>query len=276
MLIGGILLGLLLGLWAGGRLSNLAQVQLRWIGVLLVAVIVRFGTEFLLNAGRRHRRRRSACRSSCSGFSLLLAGLWANRGYPGMGIAFVGILFNTIVITVNGGYMPVWDDALAAAGMTPADVHLGAPSDLRRHPRAVPVPGPGPRRHHPDPHPDHPERRLAGRRVPQPRPRLLPVRERGPRPDPARGLGRRGDPRAAHRHRRLDPPAPTRGPRGRRRDGPGPGHRRHRVPRPAGAHGLGHDRPGHAGPRAAPSRQRRRSTASWSPPRRPRAPSTRA
>jgi DHA3 family macrolide efflux protein-like MFS transporter len=121
VLIGGILLGLVLGLLAGGRLTNLAQIHLRWLGVLLVAVIVRFGTETLLNAGVDivDTLRLPLL---LLGFGLLLVGLWANRGYPGMGIAFVGILLNTIVIAVNGGYMPVWDDALAVAGMTPADV----------------------------------------------------------------------------------------------------------------------------------------------------------
>ena len=50
MLIAGILLGLVLGLWSGGKLSNLATIQLRWVGLLFAAVIVRFGTEILLNA----------------------------------------------------------------------------------------------------------------------------------------------------------------------------------------------------------------------------------
>ena len=39
-----------------------------------------------------------------------------------MSLAFVGILSNAIVILVNGGYMPIWEPALVAAGMTPADV----------------------------------------------------------------------------------------------------------------------------------------------------------
>ena len=51
MLIAGILLGLLLGLRAGGRLDNLANIQLRWPLLLVAAVIVRFGTEALLNLG---------------------------------------------------------------------------------------------------------------------------------------------------------------------------------------------------------------------------------
>ena len=121
MLLGAILLGLLLGLWAGGRMSNLATIHLRWAGLLFVAVIVRFGTEALLNAGVDIVET-LRLPLLLSGFVLLLVGTWVNRGYPGMGIAFVGILFNAIVITVNGGYMPVWDEALTAAGMGLTDV----------------------------------------------------------------------------------------------------------------------------------------------------------
>jgi len=51
VLIGGILAGLILGLLAGGSLTNLAAVRLRWVGLLMFAVILRFGTEFLLIRG---------------------------------------------------------------------------------------------------------------------------------------------------------------------------------------------------------------------------------
>jgi len=44
MLIGGILLGLVLGLLAGGRLRNLAEIQLRWTGLLVAALVLRFAT----------------------------------------------------------------------------------------------------------------------------------------------------------------------------------------------------------------------------------------
>ena len=51
MLIGGILLGLVLGLLAGGSLRNLAEIRLRWTGLLVAAVVLRFGTEAALGAG---------------------------------------------------------------------------------------------------------------------------------------------------------------------------------------------------------------------------------
>ncbi len=121
MLIGGIILGLLLGLRSGGRISNLASIQLRWVWILFAAVVVRFATESMLNAGVEVADTFRVVLWALS-FGLLLAGLWVNRSYPGLSLAFIGILLNAIVILVNGGYMPVWGSALEAAGFTSADV----------------------------------------------------------------------------------------------------------------------------------------------------------
>ena len=77
-------------------------------------MIVRFGTEVLLNARRRRSWRRCASRSWAPRSALLLVALWANRGYPGMSLAFIGILANAVVILVNGGYMPIYLPSLAA------------------------------------------------------------------------------------------------------------------------------------------------------------------
>ena len=42
MLIGGIALGLILGLFAGGHITNLAFVRLQRMGLLFAAVFIRF------------------------------------------------------------------------------------------------------------------------------------------------------------------------------------------------------------------------------------------
>jgi predicted MFS family arabinose efflux permease len=119
MLIGGIALGLVLGLVLGGRLSNLADVRLRYLPLLFLAVIVRFGTEAALAAGIPIVEQLRVP-LFVGAYGLLLVGLWANRSLPGLGIAFVGILANAIAITANGGYMPIWVPSLEFAGF-PAD-----------------------------------------------------------------------------------------------------------------------------------------------------------
>ena len=122
MLIGGIALGLVLGLIAGGSVLNLASVRLKRLTILALAVILRAGTELALNAGIPLAETLRVPLFAAS-FGLLLYALWANRNYPGMSIAFIGIASNATVILVNGGFMPIWEPALVASGLTPADIN---------------------------------------------------------------------------------------------------------------------------------------------------------
>ncbi len=115
MLIGGVALGLVLGLLLGGRLERLADVRLRLMPLLFLAVIVRFGTEILLTQ-QVPLVESLRLPLLALAYGLLLLTLWHNRGYPGLALAFVGIASNALVIVVNGGYMPVWMPAYEAAG----------------------------------------------------------------------------------------------------------------------------------------------------------------
>lgn len=121
MLIVGIVLGLVLGLLAGGTLGNLATIRLRSTWLLLVAVLLRYGTEILLGADVPLV---DALRLPllAAAFAFLLVGLWRNRTYPGLSLAFVGILSNATVIVVNGGYMPIWEPSLLVAGFNPSEI----------------------------------------------------------------------------------------------------------------------------------------------------------
>jgi MFS family permease len=121
VLIGGILLGLVAGLLLGGHLGNLADVRLRFLPLLFLAVIVRFGTETALAAGLDIAEILRVP-LFVAAYGLLLVGLWANRSLPGLSLAFVGILSNAVAIVANGGYMPIWEPSLNAAGFTRDDV----------------------------------------------------------------------------------------------------------------------------------------------------------
>lgn len=133
MLIGGILLGIVVGIAAGGSLGNFASIRLRRTWLLLVAVALRYGTEALLTEGVPLVETLRLPLLTLS-FAILLAALWTNRTYPGLSLAFVGILLNAIVIVVNGGYMPVWEPSLIAAGFRPEDastaIHILMPATL--------------------------------------------------------------------------------------------------------------------------------------------------
>jgi len=158
MLIGALVAGLVLGLLAGGRLDNLASVRLRFVQALFLGLFLRYAVQFAIEQGNDPV---AALRLPLFtfGFLLLLTGLWANREHPGIAIAFVGILLNAAAMIINGGFMPVWSPAIAAAGLPATEIgtafHVlvnpapggGVPADflLRAIPLGdiIPIPVPG-------------------------------------------------------------------------------------------------------------------------------------
>jgi DHA3 family macrolide efflux protein-like MFS transporter len=124
VLVTGIVGGLLAGLLLGGSISNFVanSRRLRWLGLLALGAIVRFGTEIALNAGVSGAAEIRLPLFAFA-FALLLAGCWANRSVVGFGLILAGTFANLVPILLNGGSMPIWAPALTAAGFTQADVH---------------------------------------------------------------------------------------------------------------------------------------------------------
>ena len=116
MLITGIALGLVLGLLLGGRLENLANIRLRFLPLLFVAVIFRFAVEAALGFGLPLAEALRMPLLALA-YGLLLFVLWKNRWYPGLALAMVGIAANGLAILANGGRMPVWLPAYEMSGI---------------------------------------------------------------------------------------------------------------------------------------------------------------
>jgi MFS family permease len=116
VLIGSLVLGLVLGLVAGGRIENLASVKLRLVQAVFIGLFLRYATQFALELGSGPADTLRLPLFT-AGFLFLLAGLWANREQPGLVLAFVGILLNAVAMITNGGYMPVWQPSIVAAGL---------------------------------------------------------------------------------------------------------------------------------------------------------------
>src|SRR5512146_2740588 len=158
VLIGALVAGLVLGLLAGGSLNNLASVRLRLVQALFLGLFLRYAVQYAIEGGSAPV---DALRLPlfAGAFALLLVGLWVNREQPGIPLAFVGILLNAVAMVINGGYMPVWQPAIAAAGLPPTELGsafhilvapatggaLGADFLLRAIPLGdiVPIPVPG-------------------------------------------------------------------------------------------------------------------------------------
>ena len=121
MLIGALVAGLVLGLLAGGRLDNLASVRLRLVQALFLGLVLRYAVQYAIEAGNEPAQAFRLPLFTL-GFALLLGALWVNRSHPGIPLAFVGILLNATAMVINGGYMPVWTPAIAAAGLPIGDV----------------------------------------------------------------------------------------------------------------------------------------------------------
>jgi DHA3 family macrolide efflux protein-like MFS transporter len=117
----GVLVGLALGLAAGGSLDNLLGVRLRWLPVLLIAAVGRFALDAALAAGGVPDGLRLWLVLIL--YVLLAAMLLANRSLPGLTAAALGTVANGVAIAANGGWMPVWKPSLAAAGFDSNVVH---------------------------------------------------------------------------------------------------------------------------------------------------------
>ena len=133
MLLIAVLLGIVGGLLAGGRLANLVSVNLRFGLLILLALVLRFGTQALI---QRDVALVGEWRIPlfALAFGVLIVALWLNRSQPGLLLAMAGVAANAIAILANGGYMPVYVPAVEVVGLTEANLsptfHVPLPDDL--------------------------------------------------------------------------------------------------------------------------------------------------
>lgn len=106
-----ILAGLGIGLLRGGRLANLGAASFRLWPLLLAGVVVQALAAFTSRWG---------VTLILASYAILLVFTLLNLHHAGMGVVFVGIALNAVVITANGG-MPVRAEAIVAAGIVERD-----------------------------------------------------------------------------------------------------------------------------------------------------------
>ena len=118
----------------GGRLSALAEVQVRggWIAVLALAVQVLIVTIF---PGGDHALHTALHLGT---YALLGAFVWVNRRIPGLLVIGAGGALNLVAIAANGGVMPASVGALRRAGLSP-DPGQFTNSGALAHPRLLPL-----------------------------------------------------------------------------------------------------------------------------------------
>jgi hypothetical protein len=111
LLLYAIVVGILLGLAAGGRLAALGTVQIRWWPVALAGLLfqlVLFSPPVASIVGD------AGPALYVGSTALVLAVLLSNLRQPGFSIIALGALLNFVVIVANGGQMPGSPEAFAA------------------------------------------------------------------------------------------------------------------------------------------------------------------
>lgn len=114
---------------AGGRLSRLAGIQLRWAPVILVALLL----QIVMSEVADHAARALLVTVHLSSYVLIAAALWRNRRLAGLPLLALGAASNVLAILLNHGVMPASARALAAAGLR-TEASDFANSDVVAHP----------------------------------------------------------------------------------------------------------------------------------------------
>jgi MFS family permease len=116
MFLSVILLALVVGALAGGGLPRLAALRLRWLPVLLLALVLRVGVVLLQDNGIATDL--PLAWGIVVAYLLIFAFLWVNVRVPGLQVAAVGIGLNFLAVLINAGRMPIWPGAFDAAGFS--------------------------------------------------------------------------------------------------------------------------------------------------------------
>jgi len=111
-----IIISIIIGLLRNGKLSSLSQISLKRIELIVLACLIQGGIIFLGSKEIKFVLDYSPYMIIFS-YIVLLSAVWYNKKLKGMKIIALGIIFNFIVIVVNGGHMPVLLSSLYKAGL---------------------------------------------------------------------------------------------------------------------------------------------------------------
>jgi hypothetical protein len=108
-----VVIGVLVGLLAGGRPAGLASLRLRWQGAIVGGLLF----QVVLFAGPVTERIGDLGPPLYVASTLVVvAAMVRNRAVTGIPVVIAGALCNLVAVLANGGFMPASPTALAAAG----------------------------------------------------------------------------------------------------------------------------------------------------------------
>lgn len=115
-----ILVSVLIALLRGGRLQNLGELPVRYLGLLFVPLLLQFIAFSPLGELPVFETPLAKFIYAAS-LGIAVVALWLNRRLPGVIWITAGLFLNFLVIALNGGFMPVSASAREIAGMKPID-----------------------------------------------------------------------------------------------------------------------------------------------------------
>ena len=124
----GVILAVIVALVRGGKLERLADLELKGLPFVWVALGMRIAVGFLESRGFGY-----ASWLQVLAYVLFLSVVWLNLSLPGMNLFGLGSMLNFVVIVANGGTMPVSAEAIASAIVTtvPTGTHSLLTSSTR-------------------------------------------------------------------------------------------------------------------------------------------------
>ena len=125
-----MILGILTGLVAGGRIHNILNFRLRRVWLIVLAFLILAVSQAMSARGLKVASDNVFIVHAIV-FCMLLVGFYFNRNYRGMLAIGAGCALNSIVIMLNRGRMPVSLEVLEAARLTEAAEMVKSGLDLR-------------------------------------------------------------------------------------------------------------------------------------------------
>lgn len=115
-----VILGVVLGLVAGGRPAGLSELHFRWPWLILAGLLVQVA---LFSGPISERVGDLGPVIYVASTAAVVVAVLANARIPGMAIVALGAACNLAAIVANGGYMPAGAGAMAALGKVAPSVY---------------------------------------------------------------------------------------------------------------------------------------------------------
>jgi len=126
ILVIAVAISLVIAIVRGGRLGRLADLGIERAWLVLAAVALQYPLVYIHVGGQRVLGLPMAGVLMAASWVVLAVALWVNRRLPGMALIGCGMVLNLLVMSANGGWMPITPEAVSRLNATSKVVMVGA------------------------------------------------------------------------------------------------------------------------------------------------------